>query len=183
MKIKGFRGNGRADKACVITEGEGIYISRTIEFARVFGPEIEVVEYFEPENPLVVHNEPLYLLEDDFQLFAPIRENDSVWTRLNKQAAEGQSHKSSRDYCQSMFTPEAGDYVAKELTKLIREAGYDAVRIIFEKLTIEGNPTCWDVLLNPDLVIKRHPLKTALIDISALEMEYCGQPWGSNYLA
>lgn len=170
MKIKGFRGNGRVDKACVITEGEGIYVSRTIEFARIFGPDLEVVEYFEPENPLIVHNEPLYLLEENIELFKPIYKNDSVWTRLNKRAAKGQPP--------GIWLPATDDYVAKKLTRLIRKATYDAVRIIFENLMIEGNPTRWDVLLNPDLVIRRHPLK-APVDVK-LQMEYCGQPWVEN---
>ncbi len=169
MRVKGFRGNGRdLGTGCAITEGQGIYIARTVEFARIFGPNIKIIEYFEPENPLIVDNECLFLLENDPKLFEPIHENDSTWTKLNKRSAELLMGFSTR----VRFSTRAENYMATQLTKFISAAGHDAVRVNFRKMIVEGKSSAWDVLLNSDLIIRIYPHQE-LIDPALPKMDFC----------
>lgn len=159
-KIKGFHGRGEDlnSQGCAITEGRGVYVAHAVEFAQLFGSEIEVVEYFEPQNPLIVDNESLYLLVQDPEIFEPIREKDSIWTKLNKQALK----VTPRDML--FFDRAVMDAVSEKLSELILADGYDAVRVTFREMIIEGDPCKWDVLMNENLVIKRYPLAVSLPD-------------------
>jgi hypothetical protein len=70
------------------TEGNGIYIAKSIELAKFFGSDIVKVSYKNPTKPLIVYEEPLPLLSDIFPIFAPIEPTDSKWIKINKQAVK-----------------------------------------------------------------------------------------------
>jgi len=137
----GYRAEG--SYTGVGTEGNGVYIAHDISLAKFFGDNIVEIQYRNPSKPLVVNEEPLPLLQDDYPIFAPISPQDSEWIKINKQAV-----------INSGVTENEWDVekAARFLTVLLKMKGYDAVRVT------SGGET-WDVLLNPSLIVSSKPVK------------------------
>ncbi|KKM60313.1 hypothetical protein LCGC14_1543090, partial [marine sediment metagenome] len=142
--ITSFRGVGPGGRGIgVATEGEGLYVTKSRGTAGFFaedlpGGTIESVRHTPPRNPLVVQNEPLYLLRNEPEMFQPLGKGDSVWTQINKTAARRAGH-----------TAEAGtdatrDLAGKFIGEEARKRGHDAIQI----RSATGD---WDVLLDPAL--------------------------------
>jgi len=131
------------------TEGVGLYVAHSRAMAGMFGGSVRKITYREPKNPLIVDEEPLYLLYQFEGMQLPedlkILPGDSLWTRFNKQAALN-CQVSDIDPPPKGTWP-AGD-LARELTRLIKAEGYDAVRVT------SGGDT-WDVLFHPEISRER----------------------------
>lgn len=128
----------------IATEGQGLYVARDRATARFFaedlpGGGIESVRHAAPRNPLVVQNEPLYLLKEDSRIFQPARSVDSVWTKINKEAAEKAGFRSTADGSDEVLAR-----VGRFITEGAQNKGYDAIQI-------RGTSGNWDVLLDPSL--------------------------------
>jgi hypothetical protein len=125
------------------TEGTGLYVAHDATVAKWFTggglaeAEAETFSYLEPRNPLIVREEPLYILEESPEIMEPINTWDSTWTKLNKQAAV---NSKTTDENWGANQQDLQD----ELAELAKEAGYDAIRIT------SGGET-WDVLLDESL--------------------------------
>ena len=148
MKTKiGYRGEGpdvgEKGHGVTGTEGDGVYIADTERLAEFFGDVVRV-EYIPPKNPLVVDEEPLYLLHEMDELFDPIKPTDSVWTKANKEATK-----------RSGVTDEHWDpdKIAKELTSVIKEWGYDGVRVV-------SGGDGWTILFDPSAVVKKESIRS-----------------------
>jgi hypothetical protein len=130
--VIGYRGAGYKGFG---TEGEGLYVAKTQETAQFFG-NVSEVAYKKPTNPLRVVEEELPLLHESDILFEPIKATDSEWIRLNKQAVKNAG-----------LTDKNWDIevASKELTKLLKAAGHDAV-------DITSGGESWVVLLDDGLV-------------------------------
>ena len=137
----GYRANSNSPNSFAGTEGNGIYVARDIELAQFFGNKIVKIEYKQPRKPLIVDEEPLPILQEDYDIFAPITSNDSEWIRINKQAIQ-----------EVGLTQEEWDQTkaCQSLTNLLKKNGYDMVRV-----TSGGES--WDVLLDPSLIISSIP--------------------------
>lgn len=136
----GYRGG---QGGVIGTEGNGIYVAKNKELAEWFGPPIFEVTYNEPSKPLVVNEEPLPLLDERFDIFAPISPQDSFWIQLNKQAVI------NTKLTQQKWNDKTA---ADELTRLLKENGFDAVRVISGRRS-------WDVLLNPSLIVSQRQIE------------------------
>jgi len=145
----GLRGRGN-------TEGDGLYVAKEPELAHQFGNEKQL--YFsQPKKVLNVDEEPLHLLHETEEITQPIKSNDSEWTRLNKQAYINTQKTSGGE-------PDAVQ-VGHELTRLMKNAGYDAVRV-------KSGGEEWAVLLDKSL-IKR---------MNAIGVEGAGQTDSSSLI-
>ena len=139
-----FRGTGPSGRGLgVATEGKGLYVTKDRDIARFFsedmpGGGIEKVRHTPPRNPLVVQDEPLYLLRDEPGIFQPPSKGDSVWTQINKIAARRAGHTSEAG------TDATRDLAGKFISEEVRNRGYDAIQI-------RGGGGSWDVLLDPAL--------------------------------
>ncbi len=135
----GFRSTVRGFGA---TEGEGLYLSETESFARTFGGSTVAIEYLEPRNPLVVTNEPLYLLHADEKtdIFEPSKKGDSLWLSLHKEAV------ARSEVSVASWGPESESRLSRALTQVMRERGYDAVKI-------DWMGDRWIVLLDENLIV------------------------------
>lgn len=108
------------------SEGEGLYASSSEEVARQFGRP-ERLEVPKPKNALVVNEEPMFQLQELDEVFDPIKLSDSIWTKLNKRAAQ--------DAIKVSGDPRTGNNAdfekafGKALTARAVEAGYDAFDI------------------------------------------------------
>jgi diguanylate cyclase (GGDEF)-like protein len=118
------------------SEGNGIYISKKKSLAREFG-DAHPIRYRNPRNPLIVNNEILPILTESDVLEEPISSDDTEWMRLNKHAFQNAKKELGDKW--------DDEVVAEELTRLLKDKGYDAVDII------QGKDN-WLVLLNQDLV-------------------------------
>ncbi len=132
------------------TEGEGIYLSTNLDISGYVGKKGKIwkVKYKQPKNPLIVKDkDPLPLLDMDPIMFEPIKSSDSEWIKFNKQAVINTKQKNDASFDLSI--------VAKELTKLIKEKGYDAVSV-----RKANNIEVWDVLLDNKLLISKEIIET-----------------------
>lgn len=122
------------------TEGNGIYLGKTPADAEFFSQEGKTKKftYRKPLNPLIVDEEPLFILNEDPEIMEPIKKGDSKWTRFNKQARIN-AGVTNENWGKKQ------DALTAELTRLILDAGYDAVDI-----TTMGQS--WVVLLKPELM-------------------------------
>lgn len=118
------------------TEGNGVYIADTEHTASFFG-DVVAVEYYPPRNPMIVDEEPLYLLHEMDEIMDPIEPGDSVWARVNKEAVK---RAGATDQNWNL------NKVAAALTDILKERGYDGVRV-----TSDGES--WTVLFNQNDVI------------------------------
>jgi len=130
--LTGYRGGKGGFGA---SEGKGLYVSRSPGLASAFG-DVSEVKYLEPENPLIVDQERVPIMDDEFDIFAPAVDSDSEWIRMNKEAAQA-SRK--RGVTEDKWDD---DIVSDELTRIIRGAGYDAVDMI-------NDNDRWHVLFDP----------------------------------
>ena len=131
------------------TEGEGYYVSShqpTLDFfSSKPGTEIKSVSYEKPRNP--IRADYLYLLNENPEIEKPIKASDSEWLKLNKQAYQNVGKWDV-------------EKINKELTKLLKEKGYDAVEVQKEA----GNE--FTVLLDENLI-----KKPSQIEKNALEAQ------------
>jgi hypothetical protein len=141
----GYRSGGNTKGMAPLfgnTEGNGVYIAHEKETAQFFsgGRRVDTIKYRAPKKPLIVNEEPLPLLNEDFPLYDAIKKSDSEWIRLNKIAAAQAKtlHGVSKDKYD-------GTVIGNELTKLMRGRGYDAVDV-----TSGGEK--WIVLLDDSLL-------------------------------
>jgi len=136
--IYGYRGVNATGVGFGGTEGEGMYIAREPGTAAFFSPEGKTrkVKFKEPTNPLLVDNEPMYLLMESPKLTQPNGKDDSAWLRMNKEAYRAAMKKTKGKWDQ--------DAVAHELTGIIKKAGYDAV-------AINAGSEAWTVLFTPEI--------------------------------
>jgi len=145
--MEGFRGTP-ADKPQGASfggsEGKGIYIADNEDLAGFFG-DVKPITFQRPKKPLIVDEEPLYLLYEGFDasgkdiISGAIKKTDSEWTKLNKMAF----HASQKE----LGRWDAED-VAERLTSLMKARGYDAVRV-----SSDGQK--WTVLLDDSLAAPR----------------------------
>ena len=121
------------------TEGNGVYVARDKEFAKVFGKNIITIRYKNPKKPLIVNEEPLPLLQEEYPIFDPISPQDSIWIKINKQAVQeaGLTEEGEWDV----------ELACKFLTNILKRNKYDLVRV-----TSGGEG--WDVILDTSLIIK-----------------------------
>ena len=136
--LEGYRGESVTKIGFGATEGKGLYLAKNKDLAQFFSEtgKVEKITIKKPKNPLVVNEEPLPILHDDFPLYDPIKPSDSKWIKLNKQAA---INAKARGVDENNWNP---DIVAEELTKLLKKEGYDAVDV-----TSGGDS--WVVVLDP----------------------------------
>ena len=116
-------GTLRRTTGVAATEGEGLYISSSREFAKGYG-KVTKIEYAKPKKPLIVAaTDELPVIQESKWLMEPITSADSVWVRLNKQA------RIDLGLTDTNFQK----YVAKfntRLTELISGEGYDAIKVM-----------------------------------------------------
>ena len=136
VSYRGGRGlNKNLGKGSAGTEGKGLYVSSSATFAEQFG-DVRAVTHSKPKNPLVVKNEPLPLLHEEYPIFDSIKDTDSEWIKLNKQAAINTGNTKPEGFSVSE--------VSAELTKLAKNEGYDAIKI-------ESGGDKWTVLIDESL--------------------------------
>ena len=136
--LYGWRSKERIKRGSGNTEGDGLYLSKDEDLASVFGTPTRF-KFITPKNPLVVNEEPLYLLHEMDKLVEPITDKDSTWTKLNKTAMKKATEKFGDDW--SKVQPMAGSL----LTQLAKNNGYDSFLII----------SCgdqWVVLFDPKII-------------------------------
>jgi hypothetical protein len=140
---RGERSGGEKGHGVTGTEGNGTYVADNERLAEFFGDVVRI-EFIPPKNPLVVNEEPLYLLLEADELFEPIDPKDSVWTKANKEATK-----------RSGVTDEHWNpsKVAEELTAVLKEWGYDGVEV-----TSGGES--WTVLFDPSAVVKKEAIRS-----------------------
>ena len=131
-----FGKRGPGDRTMHGTEGRGLYVTKDKELASFFGG-VEEVRHLPPRNPLVVDEEPLYLLQESEEIFKPIRRGDSEWTQINK-AAVRRAGATERNWGRTQSL--VGDLISED----VLARGHDAIRVT------SGGQT-WDVLLDPKL--------------------------------
>lgn len=147
----GFRsGEMEITQGKAATEGEGLYISRNRETAWFFSgdkPPNQIFIYKEPSNPLIVGGEILPSLSDPDILFESVKKSDSVWIRLNKQAAMDVGLTADNfDQIDILFN--------KRLSELARSEGYDSFRISEQGADYLED---WEILLD-DFLWKDTPI-------------------------
>lgn len=140
---RGKRGDEKNGHGVTGTEGNGVYIADNPHLAEFFG-DVWKVEYILPKHPLIVNEEPLYLLHEMDELFDPITDKDSEWLKANKEATKRSGVTNEH------WNPKK---VAAELTNVLMEMGYDAVRVV-----PAGDG--WVVLFDPSLIVHQEPFKT-----------------------
>ncbi len=137
--ITGYKGLERCGRSYGSTEGEGLYVATTVEMAAEFG-EVIKIQFRKPKNPLIAEYEDLPLLalvtDDGHRIFEPIEAADTEWIQFNKLAFQ-QSGCTDENY--------DVDLIAKHLTRLLLENGYDAVYVMYD------GPDGWYVLLDNNL--------------------------------
>ena len=117
--VRGYRGQREGRGTGAGTEGMGQYLAKDREIAQDFG-EVQEVVFERPKKPLIVDEEPLYMLSEMVEPWEPNKKGDSLWLRLNKEAV--QRSKEPEDY------PNIKN-VERELTLGLLEEGYDAVHV------------------------------------------------------
>ncbi len=133
----GYRtGAMRPTTGLTATEGEGLYVARTRSVAEFWGEPTDV-KFLEPRNPLVVKEEPLYVLQEVEGIFSPITPDDSVWARINKQAAKDVG---ATDQNWGAKVPS----INKRISELAQQEGHDAI-------SITSGGDSWDVLIDRSL--------------------------------
>lgn len=122
--LTGYRGGElRPTTGASATEGEGLYVSSSKEFAEGFG-KVSDIRYFEPRNPLVVSAiDELPVLQETTWMTEPIKHSDSPWVKVNKQAM------SDLELTDETFQENVATF-NKRLTELIRIEGHDAVKVM-----------------------------------------------------
>lgn len=139
---RGIRNQGESGHGVTGTEGNGVYIADTQRLAEFFG-DVHRIEYIPPSNPMIVDEEPLYLLQEMDELFEPINDDDSPWTKANKEAIKRSGVTNEH------WSPEK---VAAALTDIIKEMDHDGVRV-----TSGGES--WTVLFDPKAIISQQPVE------------------------
>ena len=150
------------------SEGIGIYIADDEELAQNFvgnNGKIFKVTYVKPLNPLIVYNQRLPILhydDDDIPLIfsESIKENDTEWIKLHKQSA-----KNIDLFNIDRWWDDSNLYKwIDELTKLIKQKGYDAVQIT------SGYE--WTVLLYPNYIIDSKLIKVVCPECGSIISPY-----------
>jgi len=150
--VTSFRGaeKGGMEMGLFGTEGSGLYVTGDRALAESFG-DVQEIQHIAPRNPLIVKNEPLYILREDPRVYEVVSSTDSLWARLNKEAvkegkltAEIVAQKGTHSPFGMEAWPRAMRRTSRILAQKIRAAGYDAVRV----LDVDG---AWEVLLDPSL--------------------------------
>jgi hypothetical protein len=138
-------GNLTKTEGITATEGEGWYLSKTLEFAESFSDQdtcIYKVEFIKPKKILTAGSLlSCGLLGWDYEnskIREPLTEIDDIWLRYNKMAILNSSSKK-----------EAVIY----FTELILNLGYDAVEVI------EDEDEQWYVLLKENMIINYNKIK------------------------
>lgn len=127
------------------TEGEGWYISKTLEFAESFQDEnnsLFRVEFKYPRKILMAGS----LLTEGFlgwdypesKIRQPLKDTDNDWLKYHKISVANSSNKK-----------EAIEY----FTKLLLDMGYDAIEVN------EDEDEEWYVLLKEDMILKYEKIK------------------------
>jgi SPP1 gp7 family putative phage head morphogenesis protein len=138
--IIGYRaggGEGKGDKSAA-TEGIGPYLARDKTLAAEFG-DAESFSFPMPKNPLLIKNEPLYMLLEHADLMKPHADGDSPWLAANKEAVRrsGTTDKNWGKKLESGELPQA-------LTDVLLEQGHDAVFV-----SQAAGKDEWVILLKP----------------------------------
>lgn len=155
--IKAYRGVRKYGEKGLPTEGEGLYITPDIEFARGFG-RIYRIDYIEPKKLFIVKNDYLPLFDELFEVEAPIKPTDSKWIKLNKRIIQKTIiPKYGKEWWKK---DEAIKEAGKLITQTLQREGYEGIKIINPKFT--GIPTAekltYDILFEP----QKYIIKTKL---------------------
>lgn len=155
-KVKAYRGekypwNPKLGHAAA-SEGVGLYITKDIDFARFFG-EIKKVVYNRPKKPIKINdNDLLPSIHEPDRILKPIKETDSEWIKLEKEAVRNlkeQGVLTEKDMLGRIHTDLYSGEINTELTKLLRRDGYDAVEVYSKSWD-----TGWTVILDEKLIDK-----------------------------
>ena len=164
-RVKAYRGerypwNPKLGHAAA-SEGVGLYITKDIDFARFFG-EIKKVVYNRPKKPIKINdNDLLPSIHEPDRVLKPIKETDSEWIKLEKEAVRNlkeQGVLTEKDVLGRIRTDLYSAEINTELTKLLRREGYDAVEVYSKSWN-----TGWTVILDEKLIdkaateVKIHP--------------------------
>jgi hypothetical protein len=133
------------------TEGAGLYVSDTPLMASLFAPDgyVTKVVHQKPKKPVVVTEEELYYLNNSPEIKEPVSPDDSVWLKANKLAYQAKERKSAEEQAAGNdfdYDIKAGQEFGVELSKQLKAAGYDAVRV-------QGKDASWWVLLDDKLKV------------------------------
>lgn len=119
--LRGYRGTaGKGDLGFGNSEGDGLYLSKTPELAQFFG-DIQRIEFIQPVSPLLIDNEPLYLLQESDEIEQPPSKKDSEWLGYIKQAYQRAKPKMKGKW--------NAETVGHELTRLLIQEDYDSVYV------------------------------------------------------
>lgn len=141
---QGFRGQGRSGirvtQGLFASEGVGVYIALDKglgrEFAAGSGRYLQELE-FRLDKPLVISDEPLYILYEAPEVEEPVENSDSAWLKANKLAYQMAMEAGNNNWSK------ASELVGGYLTDVLQDMGYDGV------LVDQGKDNRWAVVFNP----------------------------------
>lgn len=144
---RGFRGQEQAGirvtKGSSASEGDGVYIALDRDLAVGFmhseGYYLQELE-FRLDNPLVIRDEPLYMLTDEGDLEASVESSDSDWLKASKLSYQMAMKNGNNNWSRAV------ELVGFYLTGVMRGMGYDGV------IVDQGKDNRWAVVFDPKSV-------------------------------